>query len=149
MSTRALLRGIKATVDADNGVTGLYTAVSGRVYLSRRTTRESDGGTSLFPYLVVEVVSDDPLGEFSKTVVERILVQFSVFDNSDGNSPDTCAQIKGKVQTLFDGDSSTLDLSAFGFTTAYLVRSGGGFGPMRVDGVWQATQDYVAVFSTP
>lgn len=145
---RALLRGIKTTIDADSGVTGLYTAVSGRRYLGLRVDRTAGGGTSKYPFLAYGAISNAPLAEFPKVYIERVRVQFSVFDNSDGNSPETCAQVMGKLTALFDdGDGSVVDLTAYGYTKAKAIRESGPHGPFRVEESWQSTVDYMFVFS--
>ena len=142
---RALLKAIRAKIDADSGATGVATAISGRYYLGVQVDRTTGGGTTKYPFLVCNIITEAPQAEFPDVYIERVLVQFSVFDNSDGNSPDTCAQVTGKVRALFDGAS--LDLTADGYTTAACIREGG-VGPLRIDGAWQMTTDYMVVFST-
>jgi len=146
--TRSLLKAIVAKIAADSGVAGLSTAVGGRVYLSRMVDRMAGASTAKFPYLVVEIVTDDPVGELGSKAagetIERFRVQFSAFDASDGNSPDTCATVKDKIVTLFD--RSTMDMSGDGYGTARCVREPGGTGPRRVEQEWMATVDYIFVF---
>jgi len=141
---RALLKAIKAKIDADSGASGLYTAVSGRRYLGLQVDRTTGGGTTKYPFLTYQVISNSPLAEFKDTYIDRLRVQFSIFDNSDGNSPDTCATVVGKLTALFDG--ANLDLTGDGYTLAPAIREGG-TGPMRVEEAWQATVDYIFVFS--
>ena len=145
-ATRAILKGIIAEIDADTGVSGLYTAVSGRRYLSRQVDRTTGGGTTKYPFVVVEMVAESPTGELggaSGDTIERYLVQITVLDNSDANSPATCATVQDKVRTLFD--RAYLDLSGDGHGNAACVREGG-TGPARIDQAWQATTDYMIVF---
>ena len=141
---RALLKAVKAKFDTDTGVSGLSTATGGRLFLSRSLDREPGGTTSKLPFLLVEVVSEAPLGEFAAQAIERVRLQFSVYDSSDGNSPDTCSTVIGKLRALFDG--ARLDLTGDDFTHAEFVREGG-TGPRYVDEQWMATTDYIAVFA--
>lgn len=143
---QALLKAIKIKIDADSGAAGLYTAVSGRRYLSPQVDRTPGGGTSKYPFLIYMVISDAPVAEFENVYIERVRVQFSIFDNSDGNSPNRCTQVMGKLTTLFN-DGVDLDLTAYGYTKAVAIRESGPHGPMRVEGTWQMTVDYMFVFS--
>ena len=143
---QALLKAIKIKIDADSGAAGLYTAVSGRRYISPQVDRTTGGGTSKYPFRTYAPISDAPFGEFTATPIERVRVNFSVFDNSDSNSPNRCTQIMGKLTTLFD-DGVNLDLTAYGFTKAPAIRESGPHGPMRIEGAWQMTVDYMFVFS--
>lgn len=86
------------------------------------------------PYVVFNIISQTPIHDFDDTL-EDVLVQFSVFDNSEGIA--TVEDVKDKLLTTFDRASLTFAAkSDIGCLRVAQT------GPDRIEDGWMSTVDY-------
>jgi len=108
----------------------LYNAVGGRLYLGEALQ------STAYPYVVFKVVADNPEKYFGDTVIEDILIQFSLY--SRNTSAVEVNDLFTYLKTLFDDCALTVT----GYTHVSMARQDANLLRDAENNLWHYAVDY-------